>query len=68
MKVNTKATLEDTSIGALAFVKAEISTHGSKTYIGIKRMDNKSRYALTLIINTEDIQRAVMQDQLDDGR
>ena len=57
MKVTTIATLEDTSVGALALVKATITTHGSKTRITIHGMGSKPRAALELTIDTADIRR-----------
>ena len=66
--VITTATLEDTSTGAAQFVRLAISTNGSKTTIAIGPYDKRSKLSLTLSINTADIQRAAMADQLDDGR
>jgi len=68
-KVTTTATLEDPSIDALTVVRIELSTHGSKTRINIRKMgEGKAPYSLTLTINTLDIQRALMNEMLDDGK
>jgi len=58
MKVITTATLEDTSIGALALVKATITTDGHKTHITLTGMGSKPRAALELTVDTDDILRA----------
>ena len=69
MKVITTATLEDNNVDGLTVVCAELVVHGSKTRITLQNMGNsKPPFSLTLTINTADIQQAVMQTWLDDGR
>ena len=58
MKVITTATLEDTSIGALALVKATITTDGHKTRITLTGMGSKPRAALELVLDAADLKRA----------
>ena len=68
MKITTIATLEDNHVDGLTLVNAELTVHGSKTRITLRNMGNKSPFSLTLTLNTADIQRAVMQELMDDGR
>ena len=63
MKVITTATLEDTSIGALALVKATITTDGHKTRITLTGMGSKPRAALELTVDTDDIRRAYSHEE-----
>lgn len=69
MNVITTATLEDNSVDGLTLVRAELAVQGSKTRITLQNMGNsKPSFSLTITINTADIQQAVMQPWLDDGR
>lgn len=64
MKVTTTATLEDASVGAMTFVKLIIDTDGDKTRIVIQGMGAKPRASLELTVNTADIRRAHLTEDI----